>query len=77
MLGETSILLVASQISRCLMYACRLAAAVSSLGCRDMTVSSSAYGMRYVFGSVGTGMSCMQRLESEGESTELSGNSFL
>ena len=42
-----------------MMYICRLAAAVWYLGCCDMTVRSSAYDMRCVFGSVGAGMSCM------------------
>ena len=48
---------VVSQVGSWFMYCCRLGAAVLCLGCWDMTVKSSAYEMRCVFGSVRAGMS--------------------
>ena len=61
--GETFILFEVSQSSRVCMYCCRLAAAVWYCGCCVLTVRSSAYDIRCVFGSVGRGMSCMKWLK--------------
>ena len=59
LLGKTFSLFVASQVFSWLMYTCTLVAAVSYLGCCDITVKSSAYDTRCVFGCVGAVMSCM------------------
>ena len=62
--GETFSLFEVRQSFKMCMYCCRLAAAVWNFGCCDLTVRSSAYDIRCVFGSVRRGMSCMKRLKS-------------
>ena len=62
--GETFSLFEVSHPPKMFKYCLRLAAAVWSFGCWDLTVSSSAYDNRCVFGSEGRGRSCINRLKS-------------
>ena len=75
--AETLSLFVSSHFSSERIYFCMLVAAVLySLCCEEM-VRSSAYDMTFMFVSVGLGMSCMYRLNSDGESTKPCGTPFL
>lgn len=67
--GATLSLLSVSQSEKVLRYVCACSEQTSTLGCVDVMVTSSAYEAMLMYCG-GSGMSCMYRLNSVGDSTD-------